>query len=647
MSYTKQTWANGDIITAAKLNHIEDGIAAVDQKIDETVEELSTEYAKSDGSYEGMTVGNAEQLVATVGIDDSVPYTFRTSGGSADIGDRLTEKIVGGTIAWNQLYGAITGYDISSGDATPLTISVSNGYINVSGTPTELVNIDVKPSWFDVPANHVYLLMPQGSGNLRWSRVGGLGPRVVGFGCSMSKHTANFSGHARLLLEANTAYNGSVRFNGFDLTQMFGSTIADYIYSLEQANAGAGVAFFRKLFPKPYYEYNAGELLSVNASAHKMVGFNAWDEEWFTGTISTTTGVNVPSASGQTIASTNYIPVLPEMAYYFHAPANMYVFFYDADYNFLGYHGGSVKGQVRTIKSIPSSNASFETACYMKFRCDCGTTYKNDICINLHWDGERDGEYAPYVDHTYPLDSSLTLRGIPKLSADNTLYYDGDTYESDGKVTRKYGVVDLGTQNWETYSSPSSGIWRTSSLSNIKIPSSSLITANAACSKYIVMAWGPLSASYVGYFGISSAGQMVVIDTSYSTAESFKTAMSGVYLVYELAEPTTESADPYQNPQVVDDFGTEEYIVTEQSGVAVPVGHETTYQANLRAKLEMAPDSPDGDGDYIVRQSNGQNSYVPITFPADELPAAPTTDGNYVLKCTVADGTATFTWATA
>ena len=27
MSYTKQTWTNGDLITASKLNHIEDGIS--------------------------------------------------------------------------------------------------------------------------------------------------------------------------------------------------------------------------------------------------------------------------------------------------------------------------------------------------------------------------------------------------------------------------------------------------------------------------------------------------------------------------------------------------------------------------------------------------------------------------------------------
>ena len=76
--------------------------------------------------------------------------------------------------------------------------------------------------------------------------------------------------------------------------------------------------------------------------------------------------------------------------------------------------------------------------------------------------------------------------------------------------------------------------------------------------------------------------------------------------------------------------------------VASPVGHETTYQANLRAKLEMAPDSPDGDGDYIVRQTNGLNEYVTLT---KELPTAPTTEGTYHLKATVASGGAvTLTW---
>jgi len=37
----------------------------------------------------------------------------------------------------------------------------------------------------------------------------------------------------------------------------------------------------------------------------------------------------------------------------------------------------------------------------------------------------------------YPLDD-IELRGILKLDGSNNLYYDGDTYESNGSVTRKY-----------------------------------------------------------------------------------------------------------------------------------------------------------------------------------------------------------------
>lgn len=59
-----------------------------------------------------------------------------------------------------------------------------------------------------------------------------------------------------------------------DLTQMFGSTIADYIYSLETSTAGAGVSLFKSLFPKDYYPYNSGELMSVKTSAHKTYDAN-------------------------------------------------------------------------------------------------------------------------------------------------------------------------------------------------------------------------------------------------------------------------------------------------------------------------------------------------------------------------------------
>lgn len=529
--------------------------------------------ANIDGYYESMTVGNAEQLVATVGVEDKVPYLFRTSGGSADIGDRETDMLVGGTIAWNQL---------------------------VNTTDTSVT----------VPSGHKCYAVISG---------------VRGIGTSAGEGISVTGGTDIVI----------------DLTQMFGSAIADYINTLETTTPGAGVAWFRKLFPKDYYAYDAGTLMSVKTSSHKTVGFNAWDEEWELGTIDSTTGADVSGTT--TIRSKNYIPVVPGMQYYaknasITTASYFNVRFYDADKNYIGALGsGGVQPYWNNSGAhpvIPPDNAR-----YMRFyvQSGYGTTYKNDICINLSWDGERDGEYEAYSAHTYPLDSDLELRGIPKLDADNKLYYDGDTYESDGTVTRKYGIVDLGTLTW-TKDSNASRFYTRSINNSVK-----LATRNALCGRYFVYGTYNEVVGGSGKFYISDQGALSCSDDgSYETGAAFATAMSGVYLVYELATPTTESADPYQNPQIVDDFGTEEYV--DPRTVPIPVGHVTRYQANLRAKLEMAPDSPDGNGDYILRQTNGANAYVPLVFPLDELPEAPSSDGTFVLKCTVSGGTVAYSW---
>lgn len=49
MSYTKTTWSNGDVITAAKLNNLEDGTEANDLEISDLKSDLSTS-ASIDGT---------------------------------------------------------------------------------------------------------------------------------------------------------------------------------------------------------------------------------------------------------------------------------------------------------------------------------------------------------------------------------------------------------------------------------------------------------------------------------------------------------------------------------------------------------------------------------------------------------------------
>lgn len=215
-------------------------------------------------------------------------------------------------------------------------------------------------------------------------------------------------------------------------------------------------------------------------------------------------------------------------------------------------------------------------------------------------------------------------------------------------MTRRYGYADMGTLPWARYETSNIPVFYA------RITDMKAGNAQLACAKYLPQWWTSLSTREEDTIQPHPTLNIVyVADSSYTDAETFAAAMSGVYLVYELAESTTETADPYTTPQIVNDFGTEEFVdagVTADPptrDVAIPVGHNSRYQPNLKAKLEMAPNSPEGDGDYIVRQVSGINTYVPITFPADELPAAPTTDGTYVLKVTVADGTATYSWVSA
>ena len=95
---------------------------------------------------------------------------------------------------------------------------------------------------------------------------------------------------------------------------------------------------------------------------------------------------------------------------------------------------------------IPDADGLFTPSCNGELTVTGGDD--STTCVHLVWSGYRNGEYEPYTKHSYPLDSDLVLRGIPKLDASNNLYFDGDIYESDGTVKRRYGIVDLGTLSW-------------------------------------------------------------------------------------------------------------------------------------------------------------------------------------------------------
>ena len=636
---------------------------------------INTDLARKaniDGAYDSMTVGNAEQLVSNQYIEDKVPYLFRTSGGSADIGNREEDTIVGGTVAWNQLVQngnfATSQYWEQENASGSKTITASNNElsITVNDTVTSYYQVAVRnTNYYSFPVGHKILLTGEfyfpfdsravlrspdlfgGSGNIMsdtisantWTKWNAIfasqsESNVRPYYCP-GDNTSSFT-------QGSTWKMKNVML--IDLTLLFGSTIADYIYSLEQATAGSGVAKLKSwgFFAEDYYPYDAGSLKSVESLvSHDMVGFNQWDEQWEVGKYSSS---GAKTDSSTQIRCKNAIKVLPSTEYYVFIPYSSTTngffacYFYDMNGDYVSSltTGASTKSNGQSV-TIPSG-------CYeMRFfvSASYGTTYKGDICINLSWSGTRNGEYEPYVKHSYPLDSDLTLRGIPKLDSANELYYDGDIYESDGTVTRKYGIVDLGTLDW-SYSSNFS-VFKSEDLKSVigdglnikcnKYPTTSSLSSGAIANADKVIGANKFSAQTSGNFAI---GTLIVKDTSYTDAATFKTAMSGVYLVYELATPTSEEADPYQTPQIVDDWGTEEYV-TES---VVPVGHITKYPANLRDKLQHLPNLADDDGFYLIQQVGTQMYLVAFHIPK----ATGLADGIYALKATVSGGTPTYTW---
>ena len=68
-------------------------------------------------------------------------------------------------------------------------------------------------------------------------------------------------------------------------------------------------------------------------------------------------------------------------------------------------------------------------------------------------------------------------------------------------------------------------------------------------------------------------------NTAYSDGAAFKTALqnANVKLVYELATSTTESADPFTTPFILEEGGTESWTDAGTRDFEMPVGNETTY----------------------------------------------------------------------
>ena len=384
-------------------------------------------------------------------VIDRIPYNFKATG---DVrGDRFSQDLVGGSFVWNQLAG---------GSFRPNQTKNNVTYTyNADGTFTLNGTADADDYWYCTPyssglikAGHKYILWDaneNGSADTFGLSLGGSTPKAYG------NHAAILVPSTSTVTVAYCYKTGAVMNNVtilpqcIDLTQ-FNSSVADYVYSIEQATAGSGVAWLKARFPKlfEYHEYNVGTFESVKPTAHVMRGVNQWDEEWENGTINWTTGEDVSYSSA---FRSSYIPCLPNTNYYFKFPtlptSEFRVAYYDANKNYVD----KFSWQRESYIGLTPTNCSFMR--FVLLKTNYGTTYKNDICINIS-DPALNGQYFPSEHNVYSI-SELELRGYPTVVG-GELVYDGDIRKSNGQVIRKWDFYTFtGNEAWEYISPPS---WR-------------------------------------------------------------------------------------------------------------------------------------------------------------------------------------------
>lgn len=563
------TTEKGSIVGA--INEVKDEA----DSLKEDITNLQEEQIPIDAPFYGSLSGNK--------IEDKVPYLFR----KCPDGIREDDTIVGASVAWNQLVQNGNFSDGSTSWVARLsTLTVSNGIATVvpdsTGTERGLQqNISSPPKTI---ANHKYLLTVDFCTNTQTNlKLGFAGSNSV----TVTVPTVNvwqtcsaiwtaYSAINQLLTaytSASVSSSATLQYKNacaFDLTQMLGSTIADYVYSLETATAGAGVAWLRShgFITKPYYAYDAGSLKSVCVSGHKTVGFNQWDEEWELGGIDDSTGQKIDVATQ--IRSKNYIKCVPNTAYYATSPVAgaVYIYYYDADGSYIGR-----ASHISTGYNVANKEFTTPSNCQqlmMKYQQNYVTSYNHDICINIS-DPIRNGEYEPYEAHTYALDSTKEFRGVFKLDSGNKLYADGDVYKADGSVTRKTSTYTFtGNETW-TWNESNSLWWTEFSISSAW-KSGGFVRCSNGVICYLTGTPGLLRV-------LNSSNTQITSSTNMNTLFA-----SGTLLMYELATPTTETANPFQSPQICDPSGTEEYLDTRT--VQVPLGHDTIYYQSMRSYVD-------------------------------------------------------------
>lgn len=366
----------------------------------------------------------------------------------------------------------------------------------------------------------------------------------------------------------------------FDLTAMFGSE-----------NEPTTVEEFEKIFPNDYYQYNAGEIISVGTEEIVEQGKNLWNLESYT-------------ASDLVDLKAGYWGVRLSVK-----PNSAYCVSVIRDTALCGTYGKLIGADKRDIeffghKTMSGINAytghpiTFQTAdenyVYVAINSFNGfVTWKSDFLKYFpSFQIEKSSTataYVPYHSNVYQIPEAI--RNLPGYgcsagTARNYVDYENKRY------VQCVDSVDLGTLNWTAgggISSQTVFIASSRKICGQKLSYNSAIASNILCSKYLAKSQNEVwsDAAPVGIATNATIdGYVYVNDTTYTDAAAFKQAMQGVILYYELATPIVTDIsslipDDFLRNIEVEAKGSVTFKNSNGDSYRIPVPSEEEYIVKL------------------------------------------------------------------
>ena len=558
----------------SKLTELSEENAQLRERIaeqDQFIEDLQNTKIdrENDDYYPKMAVGTADNLAGVDVVDSE--FNFRRSGGGAITdGVARIETIKGNSVVWNQQYP--TGW---SKTAEGITSTSVNGKISAVGTTTtSYFRLEIFSSNI---ANHKYLFTLSGASSALEGKTfsllnrGGESFSLVtnGFACLFYLNNATEAQRNIGIknLQEGITLNENLVVNQHDLTQMFGA-----------GNEPTTIEEFYQRIPMgvDMNAYNEGEIIHMDVQSIESVGVNQWDEEWELGGIS---GSGADLSLGDRIRS-SYIGVLPNTEYNITLPSgqNATLFFFDNEKQVLS------SAVYRNVFSTPA-NCRYVRFVYGS-SANVVTTYNHDICINIS-DTSINGKYFPYIKRVEDL--SVIRKYFPDGMKSAGSAHDEIRYnKASGKWEKvvRIGEVDLGALSWRL---DSSGFFY-GHIDGMAKPSAVVLSAiYSQYSKSISLSgYDSAPDKSISTSGSSASSYVYIKDTSNTDLASFKAAVNGVTLYYELAEPIVTELDEADQFKDLDyqvwNCGTEKALAEGKSSA---LAADITYGFNAVGLLKQ------------------------------------------------------------